>query len=272
MGKKTCLVICPIGNDGEKTRENSDKLLNLIIRPVLEELGFEKPIRADEINASGTISNQIVTMLFDFDLVIADLSNYNPNVFYELAIRHFIKKPVIHMITNGQDIPFDVSGMRTIFYNFELEKGNDAISKLKQQIENMDTIEADNPITTASGYRNMFGSLHGTESGLNDSDLLFKALERFENKLISTLSEMRNLSIDPNLERIERMEYKLMAEALENEIMDIRLKIEVLEKEGADSDEIELLEMRKEMLQHELNEQMHGRSFKLIRSKKGLRL
>jgi len=54
------------------------------------------------------------------DLVIADLTYHNPNVFYELAVRHLNKKPVIHLIKKGEKIPFDINDRRTIFYEFNV--------------------------------------------------------------------------------------------------------------------------------------------------------
>ena len=60
-----------------------------------------------------------VKYVIDSPLVIADLTDYNPNVFYELAIRHILKKPFIQMIKLGQKIPFDVCGWRTIPFDID---------------------------------------------------------------------------------------------------------------------------------------------------------
>ncbi len=65
----------------------------------------------------GIISRQIVSHLLDADLVIADLTGRNPNVFYELAIRHATGKPFIQLITKGEVIPFDVDHQRTILFD-----------------------------------------------------------------------------------------------------------------------------------------------------------
>ena len=47
-------------------------------------------------------------------LVVADLTDHNPNVFYEVAIRHAMQKPLVQLIDENQRIPFDVSDVRTI--------------------------------------------------------------------------------------------------------------------------------------------------------------
>mgnify|MGYP003877561775 CR=1 FL=1 len=90
----SCFVISPIGAEDSETRRRSDQLYDYIITPVVDVLGFN-PTRADKISESGDITVQIIDHLIKDDLVIADLSEHNPNVFYELAIRHVTNKPVI---------------------------------------------------------------------------------------------------------------------------------------------------------------------------------
>ncbi len=79
-------------------------------------MGYEVR-RADDIDDLGQITHQIIERLLDDDLVVADLTSLNPNVFYELAVRHAARKPVITLMTFGQRMPFDVQDVRTVFYN-----------------------------------------------------------------------------------------------------------------------------------------------------------
>jgi hypothetical protein len=75
-----------------------------IIHPVAKECGY-LAIRADEISEPGIITSQVIQHLLDDHLVIADLTGHNANVFYELAIRHAIRKPVLQLIQKGEQIP-----------------------------------------------------------------------------------------------------------------------------------------------------------------------
>src|ERR1039457_5304175 len=103
MQPRTCFVICPIGEDGSSARFRSDMVMRLIIKPAVEACGFgQKDIRADEIPKGGMITTQVIERLVDADLVIADLTDSNPNVFYELAVRHVVRKPLILLIERGQ--------------------------------------------------------------------------------------------------------------------------------------------------------------------------
>jgi hypothetical protein len=108
-----CFYITPIGEDGSEQRKHSDLFLGSIVEPALESLGLTV-VRADAIDKPGTITRQIMEYLLRSRLVIADLSFQNPNVFYELAIRHAARLPVVQLIRSGDRLPFDVQQMRTI--------------------------------------------------------------------------------------------------------------------------------------------------------------
>jgi len=71
-------------------------------------------VRADKIDKPGIITRQIIDYILRSRIVIADLSFHNPNVFYELALRHMIRRPVVQIIRSGDRIPFDINQMRTI--------------------------------------------------------------------------------------------------------------------------------------------------------------
>jgi len=88
-------------------------MLGSIVEPALEEFGL-KVVRADGIEKPGTITRQVFDYLLRARLVVVDLSFHNPNVFYELAIRHAARLPVVQIIRTADRIPFDVNQMRTI--------------------------------------------------------------------------------------------------------------------------------------------------------------
>jgi hypothetical protein len=113
---KLCFVIGPIGDPGSLTRRHADMLLNAIIRPTIEPLGYMVK-RADEDPTPGMISDSMLIDLRDAELVVADLSELNPNAFYELGIRHARMKPTIHMAIEGLRLPFDNAGYRAVRFD-----------------------------------------------------------------------------------------------------------------------------------------------------------
>jgi tetratricopeptide (TPR) repeat protein len=90
-----------------------------LIRPALDLAGFE-PFRADDATASGDILTDMFQELLLADLVIADMSIDNANVFYELGIRHaFRKRGIVHIQSGRAYMPFDVFNVRTIPYHLD---------------------------------------------------------------------------------------------------------------------------------------------------------
>jgi len=108
-----CFYITPIGEEGSEHRKHADLFLESIIQPALEKLNL-KVVRADKISKPGTITKQIIENIIKAKLVIADLSFHNPNVFYELALRHAVRLPTVQLIRKADKIPFDLSHYRTI--------------------------------------------------------------------------------------------------------------------------------------------------------------
>jgi hypothetical protein len=98
-------------------RVHSDKLYNYIINPVAKEMGYLAR-SSNHIRGPGILTKDIITDLQEADIVIADLSYQNPNVYYELAIRHYyIRKPYIHLKLRGETVPFDLKDFRYISYS-----------------------------------------------------------------------------------------------------------------------------------------------------------
>jgi hypothetical protein len=154
--RRTCFVASPIGDAGTPTRGHADWLLDEIIKPVFDEHFKDfNVVRADGISSPGMIDSQVINHLLDADLVVADLSFQNPNVFYEIGLRHMERKPIIHMFRIDQVIPFDVKPYRSIPFTFEHPKQRfEARELLKQAIDAVlaNDFKVENPVTRARGF------------------------------------------------------------------------------------------------------------------------
>jgi hypothetical protein len=113
--EKVCFVIAPIGEDGSDVRARSDRVFNYVIEPAARECGY-KALRADKISTPGIITNQVIQEVINAPMVVADLTGHNANAFYELAVRHMVKKSLVQMITKGEKIPFDLAASRVLYY------------------------------------------------------------------------------------------------------------------------------------------------------------
>lgn len=110
---KICFVISTIKDEGSAQRKHADMILNQYIDRALVGTGLEA-VRADKIGDPGMISKQIIEYVLKSKLVVADLSFHNPNVFYELALRHVTGKPIVHLTRTEDRPPFDVGNFRAI--------------------------------------------------------------------------------------------------------------------------------------------------------------
>jgi hypothetical protein len=111
--QRICFYITPIGDEGSEHRKHSDLFLSSLIEPALLPFGLEV-VRADKIAQPGMITSQVLEHIMKSKLVIADLSYHNPNVFYEMALRHATKLPVIQLCRRADRLPFDVNQVRTV--------------------------------------------------------------------------------------------------------------------------------------------------------------
>lgn len=149
--EKICFMIAPIGEPESETRKRSDQILKHIVSPAAKECGYNA-LRADQISEPGIITSQVIQHVVDDHLVLADLTDRNPNVFYELAVRHAIRKPLIQIIRKGEAIPFDVAGTRTIHVDHhDLDSVEEAATQIVKQIRAVekDATQVDTPISVA---------------------------------------------------------------------------------------------------------------------------
>ncbi len=106
--KPNCFVIMPFAPEFDEVYQ--------VIRETVEDHRYEC-IRADERYIVGTIMNDVNDQIEKADLIVADLTGKNPNVFYEVGYAAALGKPVIQIAQSANDLPFDVRHLRTFAYS-----------------------------------------------------------------------------------------------------------------------------------------------------------
>lgn len=126
-----CFVIMPFGNPSVDPDEahRLDQIYSQWIQPTVEAVpvpgeagAFLSCHRADRESRTGEIISHIVEHLVSAEIVIADLSGRNPNVFYELGVRHTVANGTILIADSIEDVPFDLRGLRAIQYKYDPEQ------------------------------------------------------------------------------------------------------------------------------------------------------
>ena len=133
-----CFVDMPFGQKPDLKSGvvvDFDQIYNEAIKPAIESSGLEA-LRGDEERTGGIIHGAMFARLLLAEFVVADLTLANPNVFYELGIRHAAKPfTTVPIFANVSALPFDVALVRAVGY--ELKKGKltkAAAKKLKSQL------------------------------------------------------------------------------------------------------------------------------------------
>ena len=135
---KICFVIMGFGKKTDPDLGNTydlDKTYKNIIRPAVIKAGFEC-VRADEIKDSGLIDKSMYALLMQAELVVADITTFNPNAIYELGIRHGVR-PCSTIILKEKDgtIPFDLDHSRMFMYSHLGEDiGVDEAERCKKEL------------------------------------------------------------------------------------------------------------------------------------------
>jgi hypothetical protein len=145
--ERECFFIAPIGDQGTDIRKRSDGVRDWIVKPAAAAHNLETR-RADDVGEPGQITAQAVQHCLKAKAAVADLTGGNPNVYYELSVRHGAQLPVVLIAEEGTKLPFDISQSRVIFFDHtDLTSAGSAREMLQEQIEASLTGAPDNPIS-----------------------------------------------------------------------------------------------------------------------------
>lgn len=106
-----------------------DAVYTELIKSTLEEAGYLVQ-RADDLVTSKNILDDIVGKIASADIVVADLTDLNPNVFYELGIAHSINGRVLMITQDVTSLPFDLQSYRVVEYDTHFSRFTEAKSRL----------------------------------------------------------------------------------------------------------------------------------------------
>jgi hypothetical protein len=191
MKIKNCFFISPISEPETSIRRSTDGLIDSVIHPLMGV--FEITLNVSHrIYESGQITTQIIKHLLEDDLVIANLSGLNPNVMYELAVRHACAKPAIIIFDYDTKLPFDIANQRAIRFVNDFKGALELKSELEKMIKAVDDEKSpsDNPVYNTLKGEAIIKSLDNN----SPENYMVKMLQEINQKL-STISSS---SISPS--------------------------------------------------------------------------
>lgn len=178
---ETCFVISPIGKPGTERHGQFKEVLDYVIKAAVKASGYSlQVLRADDIDRAGSFIKDILESLYSSYVVIADLTEQNPNVFYELGVRHALSPRTILIAQSIDDIPSDLREYRSIVYDTSAKGAADFSARLKKYLNEMqkEPARADNPVLDRIGsiFENRVATLEAEKQQLKND--LSKILQK----------------------------------------------------------------------------------------------
>lgn len=169
-----CFVIMPIGKEGTEERKQNDVIFFNIIKPSIENSGFNITCsHAGLIGTTGSIPAQIIEKLYKSDIVVADLRSHNPNVMWELGVRHAFLKRSILICSDMEEIKkiFDVSVFRVIPYYTDGRSNQDFFKIICSCVQEIivNPTKSDNPVWDHRPVKYKTPSIFSVKAKIDDT-------------------------------------------------------------------------------------------------------
>jgi tetratricopeptide (TPR) repeat protein len=168
-----------------------DEIYELLIHPAIDAAEMD-PVRADEETVNGIIHKPMYERLILCDYAVADLTTANANVFYELGIRHAVKPyTTITIFASGSKLPFDLTAVRCLPYDYDKEKH---LTNIKKNITALATqlINAKKQKATDSPVYQLVDGISFQNSVAHEKTDIFRDKVEYDNKMKTLLAKARS--------------------------------------------------------------------------------
>jgi hypothetical protein len=243
--KKKCFVIMPVSGTTACTEDEWTGIFEQMIRPAVtgSKLGFDckraKP-------GTGNVIKDILNQVNSADVVIADLTDRNPNVFYELGVRHTLKNRTILIAQDMEHVPSDLRGYWVIIYEKNLAGIEDFRKRIREILKEMakNPEKSDSPVADFLSERNIPLLSYGKSETLKKLTALIAEISYnmpWIERILGTVKESKELEEKKKgavtaspvrfrntcLELLLSTSYIMLPQQLLKQIMEVNNKIRV---------------------------------------------
>jgi hypothetical protein len=149
-----CFFITPIGDENSNERRRADGILAAVVAPAAEAHGLTA-IRADQIAEGGNVTLQVIEHCIGAKVAVADLTRRNPNVYYEVGLRHAFRRPLVLIVDDNETLPFDLLQQRSYFYRNDPAGSVECRAAVATGIEKALAGHVDSPVDAAASLQRL---------------------------------------------------------------------------------------------------------------------
>lgn len=152
--RKTCLAIMPMSDSTSCLAKEWNEVYWQMIEPAVIQSPLEYTCTRSVVKL-GNIIEEVLDSLNKADLVIADLTDRNPNVFYEIGVRHALRDRTILIAQTLEDVPFDLRQYSILVYDWRVKEGRERFKHALHELMNIlesDPSKGVSPVRSYLGY------------------------------------------------------------------------------------------------------------------------
>jgi hypothetical protein len=180
------------------TKEYWDNHFKNFLKPLIESCDNVEAYRSEPLRQD--LLRQIVSALVTSDIVVADLTDSNPNVYWELGVRLSFRHGTITIANEGSKIPFDITTKSVLFYPSDIKKRENFSKQFKQAI--IDCVSnPDSPdsfvLEAITGRGSVYAVIHQAEMVRRVDGLISenKTNQEIFNHIIETIFENKSIPL-----------------------------------------------------------------------------
>jgi len=196
--RRRCFVIMPFsGTSATHTKEYWNNHFENFLKPIIESCNNVEAFRSEPLRQD--LLRQIVNDLVFSQIVVADLTDSNPNVYWELGVRLSFRHGTVTIANEGSKIPFDIATKSVLFYPSDLKR-DDFSKQFKQAIVDC-VANPDRPdsfvLEAITGRGSVYAVIHRTEMIQRVDGLISENLTNKEifDSIIKTVGENRSIKL-----------------------------------------------------------------------------
>lgn len=197
--RRRCFVIMPFSETSEThTKEYWNNHFRKFLKPLIESCNNIDAFRSEPLRQD--LLRQIVSDLVTSEIVVADLTDSNPNVYWELGVRLSFRHGTVTIANEGSDIPFDMATKGVLFYSSDLKKREDFSKQFKQATADC-VSNPDRPdsfvLEAITGRGSVYAVIHQAEMVRRVDGLISEneANKEIFNRIIQTIVENRSIRL-----------------------------------------------------------------------------